>query len=317
MKRINIVLALLCSAVLATSCTKDEEFDPNRVIIGLGGDNTEMNEIDKWIWENVTRPYNIEVKYRWDRSELDYDKTLVPIDEDKVIPAIKALKRAWIEPYDLILGQEFIRAYAPKKYVFVGSLKYNGTTNTLGEAEGGRKIVLYRMNEFTHSDEELVRAIIKTAHHEFTHNLNQKIKYPLEFEEITPSGYEASWTNTSDEKACRLGFISNYASSSPTEDFAEMVGRICSFGRSYIEARIAQAENYWKSYNPTVDNAVVMSYDPAAALRTKEAMMCDYMDNVWGINMYPDEFATEGTPRSKGLVQLVQEAIADVVAGNY
>ena len=319
MKKLNILFAILCAAVLTTSCYKEEALDPNREIVGLGGEEFKENDIDRWIWNNVTKPYNIEVKYRWDRSELDYDKTLVPIDEDKVIPAIMALKMVWIEPYEKMVGVDFIRAYSPKKYVFVGSLKYNGQTVTLGEAEGGRKITLYRMNQYDHTNRELVRDIVKTAHHEFTHILNQTIRFAPEFDEVTPGGYEASWTNTSDEKALRLGFISNYASSSPTEDFAEMVARICVFGADFWAQRLKDAQEYWDKYDPTANNAVVMTYNPADALRTKESLMVEYMKNTWNVNIYPttDEITETTSANDKGLQYLVQEAIDNVVAGNY
>ena len=83
------------------------------------------NEIDEWILKNFTIPYNMEVKYRWDQSELDLNKTLVPVKEDVVIPVMQIVKHVWIEPYEVLAGEDFIRLYSPKKYVLVGSPMYN------------------------------------------------------------------------------------------------------------------------------------------------------------------------------------------------
>ena len=70
----------------------------------------------------------------------------------------------------------------------MGSPKYNPNTGTitLGEAEGGRKIVLYRLNWFDLKDRDLIQQIMKTVHHEFGHTLHQTILYPEEFKNITP-----------------------------------------------------------------------------------------------------------------------------------
>lgn len=316
MKKINIILALFCAAFLSVSCSDEDELDRNRVILGLGGEEVVANDVDQWIYDNITRPYNIEVKYRWDRSELDLNKTLVPVDEEKVISVVKAMKAIWIDPYVRLVNEAFIRQYSPKKFVLVGSPKYNNNTITLGEAEGGRKIVLYRMNWWDSSSRSTVQDIVKTAHHEFTHILNQTIKFPVEFEEVTAMNYGGTWTNVNNETAIQYGCISPYATDSPTEDFAEMVARIAVYGREWFDDRVETARKY---YNGEIAATTTMYYDPAAALRSKESMVSEYMKNVWGVNFYPivDEVTDQTSDEAKGLVWLVQEAIDNVVAGNF
>lgn len=133
-------------------------------------------------------------------------------------------------------GANFIRSYSPKKYVLVGSPKYNPNTGTitLGEAEGGRKIVLYRLNWFDLKDRDLIQQIMKTVHHEFGHTLHQTILYPEEFKNITPGGYTTSWNNMSEEEALKLGYVSSYACAGPDEDFVEMIARIAVFGPGMV-----------------------------------------------------------------------------------
>lgn len=41
----------------------------------------QKNELDKWLYENYTQAYNIEVKYKWNSYELNTTAQLVPIME--------------------------------------------------------------------------------------------------------------------------------------------------------------------------------------------------------------------------------------------
>lgn len=74
----------IAAALMLWGCSEDK-FVPDQYLNGLGGDEYVLNEIDEWIIDNYTRPYNMEVKYRWDQSELDLNRTLVPIKEELVV----------------------------------------------------------------------------------------------------------------------------------------------------------------------------------------------------------------------------------------
>ena len=59
------------------------------IISGLGGDTWAQGPIDKWIYDSLTVPFNIDVKYKWDEFALDQlDKTVVPVKEPIVIPLL-------------------------------------------------------------------------------------------------------------------------------------------------------------------------------------------------------------------------------------
>ena len=98
------------------SCS-EEEFVPNETLLGLGGDVQTSSEVDQWIYENLTKPYNIDVKYKWDQAELDKNKTLVPIKEELVVPVMKMIKKIWIDTYVELAGSSFICQLAPKRFV--------------------------------------------------------------------------------------------------------------------------------------------------------------------------------------------------------
>ncbi len=252
---------------LSLGCKKNENLD--REIVGLGGDTWEQSELDKWLYANFTKPYNISVKYRWDGTEYDNSKTLTPPKIEKVQPLMEVVRSCWIDAYTAETGQNFIKRFAPKQYVLVGSLQYNsGGTVTLGEAEGGVKVTLFNVNNFDKADRSVAKRVLKTIHHEFTHILNQTVTYQKEFLLITPSGYTADWNNSTGFAA--KGFISQYAQAAPGEDYAEMVSIMLTEGKQGYEA-ILKAN--------TTASAV-------AQIRAKEQLVASYFKETWGINIY-------------------------------
>lgn len=296
------MICLLTTAFFVWGCEKEQLGDLNTKILDLGGEEIAPSETDTWLYNNFVKPYNMEVKYKWDQFELALNRTLVPVYEDKVIPIMNTIKETWIVPYEKVAGAAFIKKLSPKKFVLVGSPQYNNGTITLGEAEGGRKIVMYRLNWFTRTDASLIRAIMKTVHHEFGHTMHQTIMYPEEYMYITPAAYTSSWNNVSDTEAMKLGFISSYATASPDEDFVEMLSRIVVYGKEAFDQRVAEATSIYN--NPSLNAG--MTYDPGAALRQKEAILVSYLKQVWGVDLY------DPSPGVKGLVTLVQEAISDI-----
>ena len=85
----TIKLFLLLAAGLCWTACSEYSINENYEILGLGGDTTPQTELDRWLFENITAPYNMEVKYRWDRSEVDLTYTLVPVKEE-VVRAVMA-----------------------------------------------------------------------------------------------------------------------------------------------------------------------------------------------------------------------------------
>lgn len=301
----TIKLFLLLAAGLCMAACSEEKIGENYEILGLGGDRETQSELDRWIYENITVPYNMEVKYRWDRSEVDLTYTLVPVKEEVVQPIMTAVVKGWIKPYEEVTrgtdNEAFVYKLSPKKFMLVGSAKYTGSTIVTGEAEGGRKVVIFRANDYT-TDPEVLISMLKTCHHEFAHTISQAQRYPEEFAEVTAESYTTKWTSVSTVQARHNGFVSNYACKSPGEDFAETLAFLCMYGREWYEELIAQ-ESAWYA---KPENRKT-SYDPGAALRTKQSLMETYLKASWGVELY-DSHA------KKGLITLVQEAIAEIRA---
>ena len=142
MKAIKIIIVALSMAIIVTSCKKEAALGSVDNIPGLGGDTWTPGAIDAWIFDTLTVPYNIGVKYKWDQGELqsDFNKDLVPPKEEKIIPLMSAIKQAWINPYVTEAGLLFFKNISPKFFILVGSPAFERGAIKLGTAEGGRKV---------------------------------------------------------------------------------------------------------------------------------------------------------------------------------
>lgn len=270
MKKTNILkinLFVLITFIGVIGC-KPEIEDLSAKVDGLGGTVLTKTTTDNWLIDNFTKPFNIEVKYRWDPFEVPLDKTLVPPLVDKVRPTMEAVKAIWIDPYIKEAGADFIKKYCPKQYILVGSANWNNDgTITLGTAEGGRKVVLYQINDFEKKNVAAVKQMLHTIHHEFGHILNQNILYSVAFKQITPGSYTSNWYNISEEEALSLGYVTSYAMSGPDEDFVEMLATMLVEGKTAYDARVATA-----------------SATAQESIRKKEQIVIDYMNKAYNIN---------------------------------
>lgn len=264
------ITCLMSVLILATyiGCSKEEL--PKGPIVDLGGEVWEKGKIDNWIDQQFVDPYNIEVKYKWDPYELNYTRNLIPISEEKVEPVMTAVKQIWIDPYEKIAGGTFIKTYSPKLFVLAGSSEYNDNgTEVLGQAEGGRKIVLLRLNRFEKGNKEEVQQLLHTIHHEFAHILHQTKRYPVEWKAFNPGAITATWFNSTDREANTQGLITAYSKASYDEDFVETIAFLLVYGQEKFDAVVNRADV------------------PATAkqiLRNKEIMVVDYFNRQFKID---------------------------------
>ena len=259
---------LLITLGMFSACK--EEDDLSAPLVDLGGETWPAGPIDTWLKTNYVTPYNIEVKYRFDRYELSLWKALAPVREDRVIPVMETIMQTWIKPYEDEAGATFVKKLSPKQFVLVGSPEFNSNgTITLGTAEGGRKVVLFVINDFEKKNKKEVKQMLHTIHHEFGHILHQNIMYPEEYKRITPD-YTASWNDYSLADARSRGFITEYARSNPDDDFVEMISLLLIEGKAGFDNIINSI--------PTAT--------AKADLRKKEQIIVRYYKEAWNINIY-------------------------------
>jgi substrate import-associated zinc metallohydrolase lipoprotein len=276
----KIMVLGVALAVLASCSKKDDLSTP---LVGLGGDTWAKGPLDEWLSTNYTTPYNIEVKYKWDRSELgEIEKDVVPVKEDKVIPVMDAIKKVWIEPYVAVKGEAFFKKYAQKQFFLVGSPSYNSNgTMTLGTAEGGRKIVLMVLNQFDIKNKPEVRRMLHTIHHEFGHILNQNIAVTSDYQRITPGDYTATWFNFDDSEAQALGFITSYSRSNKDDDFVEMLASMLVDGQArmndVVNNQFIMAGNFIKRDGRGIYER---NNDSRSKLTRKQAIVIAYLKDA-------------------------------------
>lgn len=262
--------ALFTSLLCATLSCKKEKALPTTPIVGLGGETWEKGPLDFWVDKNFVEPYNIEVKYKWDPYELNYVKNLVPVLEDRVEPVMTAVRDIYIKPYEEVAGPNFIKKYAPKLFQLAGSAEYNSDgTIVLGQAEGGRKIVLMVVNKFDKKNVAEVKRMLHTIHHEFAHILHQIRSYPVEWKALNPEQITATWFNATDEEANSQGLVTAYAKASPDEDFVETAAVLLVEGQAYFDALADQPFVPQKSRD---------------ILKKKEAIIVDFYQRAYNID---------------------------------
>lgn len=270
LKYLSPCLWMLATALLIAGCRKNENLTARVDKMNFMGDIYKIDgPIDQWLFDKFTVPYNIKVQYKWDRSKVDLSKSITPIDESKVIMVAEKLLKFYIDPYREEAGDFFVKKYPPKEYLLIGSAEYNTSgTVTLGSADAGRKVILYRLNEIDEQNWEAVQRMLKTVHHEFAHILDQNRAVSPEFGLICKADYvEDAWTTYTQQQGLDLGFISPYARSQKSEDFAEMVAILLVYGQAEFNSLVASA-----------------SPSGQEKLRQKEKRVIDYFKQTWDID---------------------------------
>lgn len=269
-KNIYAILLAFVASFALMSCSDDE---PSSESI-FPTTSPKRDAFDKWLLENYTFPYNVEMKYKMEDIESDMKYHLVPADSAKTAKLSIIMKYLWFDAYNEVIGPDFIKENMPRTIHFIGSPAYNSEgTMVLGTAEGGLKITLYMVNSL--DDETLKdydtmnKYYFHTLHHEFTHILNQKIPYDQSFKLITESGYvSGDWYTISDKTAHQAGFVTPYAMVEPLEDFAEMLSGYVTMSQSEWNAILADAGT-----------------TGAASISTKLDIVRNYMQESWNVDI--------------------------------
>lgn len=269
-KNIYAILLAFVASFALMSCSDD---DPSSESI-FPTTSPKRDAFDKWLLENYTFPYNVEMKYKMEDIESDMKYHLVPADSAKTAKLSIIMKYLWFDAYNEVIGPDFIKENMPRTIHFIGSPAYNSEgTMVLGTAEGGLKITLYMVNSLDDKTlknyDTMNKYYFHTLHHEFTHILNQKIPYDQSFKLITESGYvSGDWYTIPDKTAHQAGFITPYAMVEPLEDFAEMLSGYVTMTQSEWNAILADAGT-----------------TGAASISAKLDIVRNYMQESWNVDI--------------------------------
>ncbi len=242
-KYISAFVMMSALAMGFTSCSDDdftetifpdqsEELDPNSATY----------KFDKWLKQNYLDVYNLDFRYKMQDVGTDMNYNLVPATYQNAQDLALLAKHLWFDVYNDVVGPNFLKEYGPRIIHLIGSPAYDPSTGTItvGLAEGGIKVSLFRVNALDlNSPDQLNEYYFKTMHHEFAHILHQTKTYPAKFNTISVGKYDGSnWQDRQEGVVLSCGFVTPYASSAYREDFAEIIA-------NYIVKTDAQWERFY------------------------------------------------------------------------
>ena len=264
------IYTLLFAASIVLGACNEDKLDSHSI---FNTESPERNAFDTWLLLNYIVPYNIQFNYKYIDKESDNTYNLIPAEYDKCVAMAKLTKYLWIDSYNELLGETFIKTYCPRMIQLIGSKAYNSQGSVvLGTAEGGLKITLYNVIELDVNNPNidfLNTWFFKTMHHEFAHILHQTKNYSTDFNLISTDYQGPSWLNLeSDEIANTMGFITRYASFSPDEDFVEIISNY-----------ITHDADYWEN---VLNNGGALG---KIKLQKKFDIVRKYLKDSWGIDI--------------------------------
>lgn len=246
--------SLLLLSLCLGACQEKDPLKDESVIPSIEHELANRTELDNYIEEHFTKPYNVNLIYRYVDREVSREWTFAPITYDKSVEFATLIQHLYYEPFSKVTSQQFLREYTPKMVLLLGSYGYNSDgTVTLGLASNGVKVAFMGLNALdtkplASSDiptrrktlESLNENYLRTLYHEGAHTFHQKIAYPTEYTKLSIKDYqygrqfyywkdiyEAENKNKSTYQVktpsfLYAGFITPYASTNPDEDFAEL-----------------------------------------------------------------------------------------------
>ena len=283
MKTAYKILASIGILLSLASCEK--KLDSESIFKDSSADKDSYTyEFDQYLYNTYTLGYNISFQYKLNDASADMDYNLVPVSFEKAQMVAHAVKYLWLDVYDKQMGREFLKQYTPRIINIIGCPAINAAqhTETLGVAEGGIKITLYKMNDFDLNDIAWMnKYIFHVMHHEFSHILHQTKTFPTEYEKISAGLYDSqAWQNHSDEEAYKLGFVTPYSMSEAHEDFVEVIS-------SYITdtREVWQARGFTMSADHTHIEAVDLEKEGAPIINTKINMCKEWLLEKYGYTL--------------------------------
>jgi substrate import-associated zinc metallohydrolase lipoprotein len=267
MKKIILTILLMTVSITATvmvSC-KDQ---------GLGPTIYDTSEkpldrtvftfpLDTFVKKNFLEPYNLRYIYKLEDIGSDLQKNLIPADYDKSVKLAVLNKFLWYDVYLKHAGLEFLKLYSPRIILLTGSPSVNPSqhTETLGVAEGGVKIYLYKVNTLNEADvDHMNHYFFHTMHHEFAHILDQTHSRPQAFNLLSNGHYDPqSWGEAHDSLTCGLGFITPYASSAAREDWVEVISSYITNDSLEWNRRLGAAAYEWESIDASDDEIAAVN----------------------------------------------------------
>lgn len=272
--KLNILLVafatVLCGGL--SSCSDDDFtstiFDTTDYPLNR---STYSFPLDTFLKVNYLEPYNLKFIYKMEDIGSDMNKNLTPASYEKSVELAVLSKYLWYDVYKKCGSVLFLKKHSPRIIHVIGSKNYNVSqgTEVLGVAEGGLKITLYNTNNLNVNDLDMMNNyFFRTMHHEFTHILDQTHLHPTDFNILSQGHYNSEWTDVPDSISAGNGFVSSYASSNTSEDWAETMSHYITRDQQSWDMLLNSASYDWEEVDCANETAYQKLFTPGCDIDT-------------------------------------------------
>ena len=298
-------IAFILSFILSCVACSEDKLSGNSVI-DENKTQIESTELDNWILNNITKPYGIEVIYRWEKNSNADGIYIYPPKIEKVRAVLEAVKELGLDTYLLkeVGGKDFLLGRLPiKLYLYGGgNPDENGVERLYNPQLTAAEMCIYNVNEFEPTDFDKVFVLMRSVHHQLAKRLMQFVSYDRDkFYAISGHRY----TGTTEPIAAPLGYaktgkerfgLDNYANKrgfytmlsflSAEDDFAEIISStLTSTPKEVYDAGVAAS-----TPDTDVDSEVNARYAKEAEQAYKEfiakqTFVNEYVQKEWHINL--------------------------------
>ena len=95
-------LYLFATCLLLAGCEQEAALS-DQSVVDLGAVQRNKTELDEWILNTFTRPYGIEIEYRWDKNVAQNGSYTYPPEAANVKSVLETIKALWIDLYTACL----------------------------------------------------------------------------------------------------------------------------------------------------------------------------------------------------------------------
>ncbi|MCI6213374.1 putative zinc-binding metallopeptidase [Bacteroides heparinolyticus] len=278
-------LYLFTACLLLAGCEQEAALS-DQSVVDLSMVQRNKTELDEWILNTFTRPYGIEIEYRWDKNVAQNGSYTYPPESANVKSVLETIKALWIDLYTTsdLGGEKFFLGKNPVKIYMYGGKNIDGNgVELLGNTEATtNEMFLYNVNDFDPKDEDKVFILMRSVHHQFAKHLMVLFPYDRnKFLSISKSKYlestkliatifkgDTQGRNllTLSRYAYKRGFFTFHSFLSAEDDFAEIISTKLTHSPKDVLKALAEA----KEPNHDPDPEVQQTYDEEARQAYKE-----------------------------------------------
>ncbi len=297
----NIICLLL--PCLLQACTNESLSEQS--VVDAGAVQNPQTELDRWIADSITAPYNIEVVYRWQKNANTGTTFVSPPKTDNVKAILRAVRELCFETYrqENLGGVDFLQGKTPLRiYLYGGqNVDENGVELLNNPQLTPSEMCIFRVDDFKAGDANKMYALMRSVHHQFARRLAELVAY--ERDKFTAiSGHR--YTNSTEPLAAPLGYskkekdyfgLADYANKrgfytmqaflSAEDDFAEIISStLCSTPKEVNDA-INTAQTPDQDSDPEVQQQYNKEAEQAyKEIVAKQAFVEQYMQKSLHIN---------------------------------